>query len=261
MHRKGSDAMQPIFETTRKGLLDFALLRYHDQPEYLWRSSPGHAVLRHAENRKWYLLVMNLPREKLGMPGGGSVDVAELKCDPILSGSLRGEPGILPAYHMNRDSWITVLLDGSVDPERLAFLLDVSYTLTGPGRAKNRAPRQNRDWLIPANPAVYDVEQDFARYGTIFWKQTTNVRVGDPVYLYMAAPVSAVLHQCVARQVEIREDGPDGPRRLMKLKLVRRFSPQQLSRAVLQQHGIRTVRGPRGLTNSLRHYIGILPEE
>ena len=46
--------------------------------------------------------------------------------------SLRGEPGIFPAYHMNKASWITASLDGSVQAKTIELLLDVSYELTKP---------------------------------------------------------------------------------------------------------------------------------
>ena len=48
----------------------------------------------------------------------------------ILSGMLRGEPGILPAYHMSKVHWITVLLDGTADDDRLRFLIRHSFDLT-----------------------------------------------------------------------------------------------------------------------------------
>lgn len=256
--------MEASFETNRQGLFAYAAAQYQDTPEYLWRTAPGYAVLRRPDNRKWYALVMDLPRQKLGLPGGGTTDVLELKCDPILAGSLRGQPGILPAYHMNRDSWISVLLDGSVPASQLAFLLDISHSLTAPGggRKKTAGPGLNRDWLIPANPAYYDIEQGLAHTDRLRWKQSSRVQVGDRVFIYVAAPVSAVLYQCTALRVNLpweQEEGPVRIHRVMELQLVRRFSPDQLSREVLRSHGVTAVRGPRGLTNSLRHYIGTLP--
>ena len=52
------------------------------------------------------------------------------KCDPILIGTLREEPGFFPAYHMSKDSWITVALDGSVSDDKIKMLLDTSYEAT-----------------------------------------------------------------------------------------------------------------------------------
>ena len=45
-------------------------------------------------------------------------------------GSLRGKPGFCPAYHMNKDKWITILLDGSAEKEDITALLAMSYSMT-----------------------------------------------------------------------------------------------------------------------------------
>ncbi len=45
-------------------------------------------------------------------------------------GSLRLSKGFLPAYHMNKEHWITILLDGSVEREKIKQLIDLSYELT-----------------------------------------------------------------------------------------------------------------------------------
>ena len=59
--------------------------------------------------------------------------------------SLRGEVGIFPAYHMNKASWITAALDGSVPREMLELLLDVSYELTKPKIRRKAAIRKDTD--------------------------------------------------------------------------------------------------------------------
>lgn len=75
-------------------------------------------------------------QNKLGLAGSDVIDVVNLKCDPILIGSLRKEPGIFPAYHMNKANWISVALDGSVPDELIKMLLDMSYGATAPKRKK-----------------------------------------------------------------------------------------------------------------------------
>lgn len=75
---------------------------------------------------------MEVGREKLGLAGDGPIEIINLKCDPGLVGSLRGKPGFHPAYHMNKEKWITVRLDGSVPEEEIKKLVDLSYQLTGP---------------------------------------------------------------------------------------------------------------------------------
>ena len=108
------------------------------EPEYPWADHPGFAVLRHQSNRKWFALVMDLPRSKLGLDGGGRIDVVNLKCDPALIGSLLTEPGVYPAYHMSKTHWLSAALDGSLPADLLEFLLNRSYDLTAP------APRRPR---------------------------------------------------------------------------------------------------------------------
>ena len=75
---------------------------------------------------------MELPKSKLGLQGEERMDVVNLKCDPILTGSLLTEKGFFPAYHMRKDSWITAALDGTVPEEQLKLLLDMSYRATAP---------------------------------------------------------------------------------------------------------------------------------
>ena len=111
----------------RSEIIAYAEKQYGTTPEYLWQSIPGYAVLRHGDSRKWYGLIMDVPAEKLGMSGKNVVDIIEIKCDPILSGSLTGGKGIRPAYHMKQGSWISVLLDGSVEKTLVFSLLDMSY--------------------------------------------------------------------------------------------------------------------------------------
>lgn len=123
----------------KQELLEWVKRQYGTEPDYPW--ADDNAVLRHRENRKWYGLVMEVERGKLGMPGAGSVCAQNVKCEPVLIGSLRERPGFHPAYHMNKDKWITVRLDGSVAAEEIRNLVDLSYRLTMPKPKKYQGRR------------------------------------------------------------------------------------------------------------------------
>lgn len=103
---------------------------YSTVPDFPWESTPDAAVYRHENNRKWFALVMTIPKARLGIRSDGMIDIVNLKCDPLLVGSLRSEQGIFPAYHMNKDKWLSVALDGSADDEQIKMLLDMSFELT-----------------------------------------------------------------------------------------------------------------------------------
>jgi len=129
----------------REELEAYILNHYSTEADYPWADTPRAAVFRHVANRKWFALVMEVPRDKLGLPGTEKFDIVNFKCDPILIASLRGETGIFPAYHMNKASWITAALDGSVPAETIELLLDVSYELTKPKIRRKTANRKEAD--------------------------------------------------------------------------------------------------------------------
>lgn len=131
-----SDGKEAAHSLNREQFIQYISDEYGIDGEYLWASSPLSCAFRHPGNRKWFALVMDVPKNKLGLAGSDALDVVNLKCDPILVGSLRKEPGIFPAYHMNKANWITVALDGSVPDELIKMLLDMSYDATVPKRKK-----------------------------------------------------------------------------------------------------------------------------
>ena len=114
----------------RVELKQLILDRYGIEPDYPWRRYPDYEVFRHDSNKKWFALIMDIPKNKLGLQGDEILDVLDLKCDSILIGSLLNETGFFPAYHMNKNSWITVALDGSVENGKIEMLLDMSYEAT-----------------------------------------------------------------------------------------------------------------------------------
>lgn len=120
----------------RENVLQYIENRYAAAPEYLWARYPAYAVFRRQNDRKWFAVLMDVPRNRLGLDGEESVDILDIKCDPKLAGSLRENHGFLPAYHMSKTNWITILLDGSVSMEELAPLLDMSYDLADNGRRR-----------------------------------------------------------------------------------------------------------------------------
>lgn len=105
--------------------------KYGVEPDYPW--SDENIVLRHADNRKWFGLLMKIPAEKLGLKDQGSIEIMNVKCDPIMAASLYETPGFFPAYHMSKTHWITLALD-RVSREEIEQMLDFSFALTEKNR-------------------------------------------------------------------------------------------------------------------------------
>ena len=114
----------------RAELESFILENYNAEADFTWAKYPNYQVFRHCNNQKWFALIMDIPKSKLGLQEPGILHVVNFKCDTLLIGSLRQEAGFFPAYHMNKDSWITVALDGSVPDDKIKMLLNESYAAT-----------------------------------------------------------------------------------------------------------------------------------
>ena len=112
----------------KEEIFEYVQKQYGTVPEYLWSKLPDSAVLRH-KNRKWYAVLMRVEKSKLGLDGDGTVDVLDVKCDPEMTGMIIQTYGFLPGYHMNKQHWITILLDESVSEAKTLDFLDMSYDL------------------------------------------------------------------------------------------------------------------------------------
>ena len=62
----------------------------------------------------------------------------DIKCSTIMIGSLLSIKGFLPAYHMNKNHWISILLNDSVSDDQIIPLLELSYDSVAPKRRKKR---------------------------------------------------------------------------------------------------------------------------
>lgn len=91
---------------------------------------PKYEVLRHANNGKWFGLLMPVEKNKLGLSSTDSVEVIDVKANPEIISILKSNPGYLSAYHMNKNNWITLLLDGTIEKNEIMGLLKDSYDLT-----------------------------------------------------------------------------------------------------------------------------------
>ena len=72
---------------------------------------------------------MEISANRIGLNGDKRIDVMNVKCDPLLIGSLAGHDGFYSAYHMNKMHWLTIKLD-EASTEQIKSLIDMSYEMT-----------------------------------------------------------------------------------------------------------------------------------
>lgn len=122
-------------------ILKWALDTYGSQPESLWAKYPQDVVLRHESNKKWYAIIMTVKKSALGLDSEQEVDIIDVKCDTLQIDFLAQQQGFFHGYHMNKNHWLTILLDGSVALETVCSFIEHSFELTAP---KIKAPKKNR---------------------------------------------------------------------------------------------------------------------
>jgi predicted DNA-binding protein (MmcQ/YjbR family) len=122
---------------TKQEFLSLSLNTYGRSPDYPFDDWMESAVLRHADNKKWYAIVLRVSRRKFGIDSDEVIDVVNLKLPTEMFGSFGAADGVYPAYHMNKLHWISVLLpDAPYDV--LKFLLNASFEAT-----KDKRKRKN----------------------------------------------------------------------------------------------------------------------
>ena len=113
----------------KQDFLSHCLEVFGTSPDYPFDEDFETAVLRHADNRKWYAIVMRVSRRKFGLRSDEVIDVVNLKLPTEMFGSFDASDGVYPAYHMNKHHWISVLLPDA--PEDIVhFLTNVSFEAT-----------------------------------------------------------------------------------------------------------------------------------
>ncbi len=246
---------------------------YGDQVARVMKRNPRAGAFRHKVSEKWYGFIMPVSRSKVDPDAPklpeekgpkdqdyvppDEVEILNVKVAKERLEDFLEEPGIYEAWHMNKKSWVSIILDGTVPDERILGMLEVSRRLTaGRSNAKKSGGRIDT-WLVPANPRYYDIEAAFEKYNEIIWKQSTKVQVGDIAYMYVAAPVSAILFKCVITETDIPYEhfGSVKIKKVMKIKYLEKYPRDLFPLKTMKKHGVGTVQGCHGMPEEMERYI------
>lgn len=110
-------------------ILDYTKKTYGTEPEYLWEKFPRNAVGRRSDNKKWYFALLSVKGSALGLETNDIIEVVDLRVNKTEVTELLKQDNIYPAYHMNKKSWITIILDGSMEVNDIYEFIDKSYLL------------------------------------------------------------------------------------------------------------------------------------
>ena len=92
------------------------------------------AVLRHTQNKKSYALIFER-QDNVWI---------NVKLEPTFSHMIKETySSVVPAYHMNKEHWVSIIADGSMTDDEIYSLVSVSYDLTNVKEPKSRKKQNN----------------------------------------------------------------------------------------------------------------------
>lgn len=97
--------------------------------EFFWKKTPNNAIFRHKENKKWYAALLTVKADKLGIDSDELVEIIDLKNTPEEIEKIVDNELYYVGYHMNKNHWFTIVLDGRVPLETICKCIDISYHL------------------------------------------------------------------------------------------------------------------------------------
>lgn len=115
-------------EQTR-AVIEYVREKFGDELEFLWEKFTDNAIWRRKDNQKWYGLILTIPRSKLGLKSDEVVEIIDLRLKPERMAETVDNEKYFPGWHMNKKSWYTIILDGSVPSEEIFRRIDESYEL------------------------------------------------------------------------------------------------------------------------------------
>ena len=109
----------------RQEAIDFCLTFKDSLEDYPFNDA-NWTIMRHKLNKKMFAAIYEHK---------GKIWI-NVKCDPSLSELLRNAyTSVVPAYHMNKRHWNSIILDGSVPDEEIKNMISDSFNLIKPKKA------------------------------------------------------------------------------------------------------------------------------
>lgn len=125
---------------TKEEVKDYIFKTYSVEGDCPFEEDFTDVVFRHKENRKWFALLMYTEERRLKGSSNELIDVINVKCEPCMIGGFLDGVSVFPAYHMNKNHWISLYLK-NIDENLFKILIDVSFNLTLKGKASKRSKR------------------------------------------------------------------------------------------------------------------------
>lgn len=121
-----------IFKSEQaKEIIKYVKEKYNDDLEFLWKKFPNkNAIWRNKTNNKWYGALLVLSERKLEIESDKIVEIIDLRYPKDKIKQVIDNDKIFPGYHMNKESWITIRLNGDMSTKKIFELIDNSHKIS-----------------------------------------------------------------------------------------------------------------------------------
>ena len=105
--------------------------KYNDLPDFPWPDLNDSGVFRNPKNNKWYGLIMTIKQNKIIANSlEKDVEIINLKLPKNEIPFLIKTTGIFPAYHMNKNNWVSIILDDTLNDDVIMEYIIKSHQFT-----------------------------------------------------------------------------------------------------------------------------------
>ena len=106
---------------TKKEIIKYCYKLSNTFEDYPFPDDNITVAMKHTKNKKWFALIMEVKGELY----------LNVKTEPNYSDILRNAYNyIIPAYHMNKEHWNTIIVTNNADETIIKELIEGSYELT-----------------------------------------------------------------------------------------------------------------------------------
>lgn len=119
------------YSSNQANRIDQYMEMVYGKLERTFVDSPDIGVYKESSGDKWYAIIIPVPGEKVDSNSNCKdlVEVINLKVDKLKINELLRKRGIYPAYHMNKNNWVSIILNDTLTDEEIILMINESYDL------------------------------------------------------------------------------------------------------------------------------------
>ena len=124
-------------KTQKEEVMEYMERTYSPLVERPWANGPEDITFKERETMKWFAIIIRVKRKHVqaiwNMNQNAEselldwVDIINVKADAEFIAMIAQVRGYMAGYHMNKQNWLTIALDGTVETKQIMDCIDASY--------------------------------------------------------------------------------------------------------------------------------------